>query len=74
MGQEEWKEQQSDARKKAIRRAVIGQEDEGDEGSKERGILGGAGKEDSWMLSLLGIFGGGGHGRDVRQDTAMFVP
>ena len=69
MAQEEWKEQQSDARKKAIRRAVVGQADEGDEDGSDRGVLGGAGKEDSWMLSLLGIFGG--HGRDVRQDTAM---
>lgn len=54
--QEEWKEEQSDARKRALRRELTGYADE--EEVKEGGVLGGVGKEDRWMLGLLGRIGG----------------
>ena len=61
MAQEEWKEQQSEARRRAVRRSLLDGGDDYDEaggGDANDGILGGVGKEDRWMLGLLGRIGG----------------
>ena len=68
LAQEEWKEEHSDARRRAVRRAIAGEDDDG---VQIKGVVAGAGKEDGWILGLLGIFGSSGFvGRDVRQDAA----
>ena len=70
--QEDWKEEASDARRRATRRALLGDSDSwGDHGgggdrrahgdNGKRGVVGGAAKEDSWILSLLGLFGNAYH-------------
>ena len=54
--------------RRSVRRATIGDDDDGESG---RGVADGTvGKEDRWMLGLLGFFGGGMLGRDARQDAA----
>ena len=73
---EEWKETQSEKRRRSVRRAIVGDggEYEGDRvNGGGSGVSGGgmAAKEDRWMLGLLGLFGGGSMGRDARQDAAV---
>ena len=73
---EEWKETQSEKRRRSVRRAIVGDggEYEGDRvNGGGSGVSGGgmAAKEDRWMLGLLGLFGGGSMGRDARQDAAL---
>ena len=56
--QEAWKEEQSDARKRQLRRALVGDGDGDGDGDGCVGVLGGAAKEDAWILGLLGLFSG----------------
>jgi hypothetical protein len=66
--QGEWKEEQADMRRRSVRRAIVGDDDDD---ARDGGVAGGGvGKEDRWMLGLLGMFGGYGHARDARQDAA----
>lgn len=69
--QEMWKEDQVEMRRRSVRRAIAGDDDDDDAHGEKRGVASGTmGKEDRWMLGLIGWFGGGFHGRDPRQDAA----
>ena len=70
LAQDEWKEEQNTARRRAIRKALVDDpDDEG--GAPSRAGVNAMAKEDRWMLGLLGLLGGfGGGGRDARQDAA----
>ena len=71
LAQEEWKEEQVEMRRRSVRRAVVGDDDVDETTGERRGVTGSnAGKEERWLLGLLGFFGGGAHGRDARQDAA----
>ena len=63
--QEEWKEERGESRRRAVRRAMLGN-DGVDPAERARGDAGGTagsagilerGKEESWILGLLGLFG-----------------
>ena len=69
IAQEEWKEDQASMRRRSIRRSIIGEDDD-DDAPSSPGVLNG-GKEDRWLLGLLGMFSSSGPaGRDERQDAA----
>ena len=61
LAQEEWKEERGAVRRRVVRRGIVGDAPDAAEGELSRrnrgGVVGGAAKEDSWMLGLLGLFG-----------------
>ncbi len=70
VAQEEWKEERVEARRRSVRRGIIGDDPNGDDATlgemNQRGVVGGAGKADGWILGLLGLFGAADASRHMR--------